>query len=153
MATIPTETHPLLTIPFSAATDFTDLADYCEHVADALIAHDDPTLKMAFYGRLSACLTLLRPTLLDPIPPHLVESLTVDTLPASFPRFEPECTELCGYCLALTQTLTARGLSAETEEQLGWLLYGLTHYFTAEMKAPRWIRTADGVKFIDEVMA
>lgn len=29
------------------------------------------------------------------------------------------------------------------------LLYDLVNYFAAEMKAPRWLRTADGVKFID----
>lgn len=36
---------------------------------------------MALCGRLNVALTLLQPTLLDPVPPHLVESLTVDTLP------------------------------------------------------------------------
>jgi hypothetical protein len=29
------------------------------------------------------------------------------------------------------------------------LLYDLINYFAAEMKAPRWLRTVDGVKFID----
>jgi hypothetical protein len=36
---------------------------------------------------------------------------------------------------------------------LSYLLYDLINYFTAEMKAPRWLRTADCVKFIDEVVA
>ncbi|MBN3125842.1 hypothetical protein [Pectobacterium brasiliense] len=31
------------------------------------------------------------------------------------------------------------------------LLGELVSYFTTGLKAPRWIRTADGVKFIDEV--
>ncbi|WP_189315191.1 hypothetical protein [Pectobacterium peruviense] len=31
------------------------------------------------------------------------------------------------------------------------LLGELVRYFAAGLKAPRWIRTADGVKFIDEV--
>ncbi|AKE12422.1 hypothetical protein [Serratia liquefaciens] len=153
MATTPIQTHPLLAVPFNAATDFTVLADRCENFAATLIENDDPTLKMALCGRLNACLTLLQPTLLDPVPPHLIESLTVDTLPASSPRFDPECTELCRYCLALTQTLAGQGFSSETEKYLSWLLYDLINYFAAEMKAPRWIRTADGVKFIDEVTA
>ncbi len=85
MATTPTQTHPLLTVSFNAATDFTVLASYCETFAETLIENDDPTLKMALCGRLNACLTLLQPTLLDPVPPHLVESLTVDTLPANSP--------------------------------------------------------------------
>lgn len=150
MAMIPAETHPLLAISFNAATDFTVLADHCEKFAETLIENNDPALKMALCGRLNACLTLLQPTLLEPIPPHLVESLTVDTLPASFPRFEPECTELCRYCLALTQTLEGQGFSSETEKQLNCLLYDLINYFAAEMKAPRWLRTASGVKCIDE---
>lgn len=151
MATTLTRTHPLLTIPFSAATDFTVLAEHCETFAETLIDTDDPTLKMALCGRLNACLTLLHPTLLDPIPPHLIESLTVDKLPVTTPRFEPDCTELCHYCLALTQTLAGQGFSSETDKHLSGLLYELIGYFPAEMKAPRWIRTADGVKFIDEV--
>ncbi|MDM2738262.1 hypothetical protein OGY35_23200 [Citrobacter sp. Ct235] len=149
MATTLTPIHPLLAIPFNAATDFTVLANYCENFAETLIENDDPALKMALCGRLNACLTLLQPTLLEPIPPHLIESLTVDTLPATAPRFEPECTELCHYCLALIQTLAGQGFSSETGKYLSWLLYDLINYFAAEMKAPRWLRTTDGVKFID----
>ncbi|ECC1671283.1 hypothetical protein [Salmonella enterica] len=151
MATIPTQTYPLLAVPFNAATDFTVLASHCENFAETLIENDDPTLKMALCGRINTCLTLLQPTLLEPVPLHLVESLTVDTLPAITPRFEPECTELCRYCLAITQTLSGLGFASETEKYLSWLLYDLINYFAAEMKAPRWLRTAGGVKFIDGV--
>ncbi len=151
MATILTQTHPLLAVPFNATTDFTVLASHCETFAETLIESDDPTLKMALCGRINACLTLLQPTLLDPVPPHLIESLTVDTLPATTPRFGPECTEICTYCLALTQTLAGQGFASETEKFLSWLLFDLVSYFAAEMKAPRWLRTADGVKFIDGV--
>lgn len=153
MATIPIQTHPLLSVPFNAATDFTVLASHCENFAETLIESKDLALKMALCDRINACLTLLQPTLLEPVPPHLVESLTVDTLPASSPRFGPECTELCNYCLALTQTLAGQGFSSEMEKFLSWLLFDLVSYFAAEMKAPRWLRTADGVKFIDEVAA
>ncbi|HKS34471.1 MAG TPA: hypothetical protein VJS14_12150 [Enterobacteriaceae bacterium] len=130
MATILTRTHPLLTVPFSATTDFTVLADHCECFAQTLIEDDDPALKMALCGRLIACLTLLQPGLLDPIPAHLIESLTVDVPPEDHPRFVPECTQLCGYCLALTQTLAGQGLASETEKHLSWL------------------RTAEGLKLI-----
>ncbi|ECI0414798.1 hypothetical protein AH332_16165 [Salmonella enterica subsp. salamae] len=153
MATTLTQTHPLLAVPFNASTDFTVLASHCENFAETLIENNDPTLKMALCGRLNACLTLLHPTLLEPVPPHLVESLTVDALPANSPRFEPECTELCRYCLALTQTLAGQGFSSETKKLLSWLLYDLVSYFAAEMKAPRWLRTPDGVKFIDGEVA
>ncbi|SFU06160.1 hypothetical protein SAMN05192562_104360 [Kosakonia arachidis] len=151
MATIPTQTHSLLAVPFNAATDFTVLAGHCETFAETLIESDDPTLKMALCGRINTCLTLLQPTLLEPVPSHLVESLTVDTLPATTPRFAPECTELCRYCLAITQTLAGHGFASDTEKHLSGLLYDLINYFAAEMKAPRWLRTASGVKLIDSV--
>ena len=149
MATTPIHTHQLLAVPFNATTDFTVLASHCENFAETLIESKDIALKMALCGRLNACLTLLQPTLLEPVPPHLIESLTVDTLPANSPQFGPECTELCNYCLALTQTLAEQGFSSEKEKQLSYLLYDLINYFAAEMKAPRWLHAADGVKFID----
>ena len=145
MATIPTQTHPLLAVPFNAATDFTVLAEHCANFAGTLIESNDPTLKMALCGRINASLMLLQPTLLEPVPEHLVESLTVNAPPEDFPRFTPECTELCNYCLALTQTLAGTGLSSETEKYLSWLLFDLLSYFSAEMRAPRWLRTAEGV--------
>lgn len=64
----------LLTVPFSAATDFTVLANHCENFAETLIESNDPTLKMALCGRLNACLTLLQPTLLDPFLPILLKA-------------------------------------------------------------------------------
>lgn len=152
MATTLNQTHPLLNISFNAATDFTVLASHCENFAETLIESNDIALKMALCGRINTCLTLLQPTLLEPVPPHLVES-PVDVVPAESPRFGPECTELCNYCLALTQTLAGQGFSSETEKYLSWLLYDLINYFAAEMKAPRWLRTPDGVKFIDGVAA
>lgn len=87
MATILTQTHPLLAVPFSATTDFTVLAGHCETFAETLIESNDSTLKMALCGRINTCLTLLQPTLLVSVPPHLVASLTVDTLPATTPPF------------------------------------------------------------------
>ncbi|ECI6407083.1 hypothetical protein RM843_003647 [Salmonella enterica] len=141
----------LLFVPFNAATDFTDLADYCARFAETLIETDDPALRLALCGRLHACLALLQPTLNDPIPPHLIESLTVDTLPASSPRFDPEPDLLCEYCLTLEQILTEKTLPPKTEQTLTGLLCELVWYFAATLKAPRWLRTADGVKFIDRV--
>jgi len=72
MATIPTQTHALLSIPFDSTTDFTVLAGHCENLADALLHGADPALRR----RLTYCLGQLRPTLDDAIPPHLIESLT-----------------------------------------------------------------------------
>ncbi|PWC21136.1 hypothetical protein DDT52_06250 [Brenneria roseae subsp. roseae] len=153
MATTLNQTHPLLTVPFSTATDFTVLADHCEKCADTQAESYDPVLKMALCGRLAAGLALLKPGLSDPIPPHLIDSLTVDTLPTNSPRFAPDADTLCDYCFTLTQLLLCRMFPPQAEEQLRWLLAELVDYFASELKAPRWIRTADGVKCIDEEAA
>ncbi|EAO2688100.1 hypothetical protein E2X65_23825 [Salmonella enterica] len=153
MATILNQTHPLLTIPFNVGTDFTTLADYCDHLTEALIETDDPTLRLVLCKRLTTCLTLLRPTLNDPIPPHLFDRLTVDTQPASTPRFEPDSEVLCDYCLALAQLLTENAPPPKMAQTLTGLLADLVWYFADDMRAPRWIRIASGVKRIDEVIA
>ncbi|MRT58393.1 hypothetical protein GJV11_19980 [Enterobacteriaceae bacterium RIT693] len=154
MATIPTQTHPLLSVPFNADTDFTVLADHCKTLAETQAECHDPALKMALCGRLSAALMLLKPGLNDPVPPHLQDGLTVDVLPETSPCFAPDADTLCDYCHTLAQLLLCRMVSPQMEEELRWLLSELTEYFTAEMKAPRWVRTAGGdVKAIDEVVA
>ncbi|EFB2826085.1 hypothetical protein [Escherichia sp. 93.0816] len=63
---------------------------------------------------------------------------------------------LCGRlhaCLALLQLLLERPAEPKTEQTLTGLLCELVWYFTEGLKAPRWLRTADGVKFISEVAA
>lgn len=132
---------------------FTVLAEHCKQFAETLIESDDPALRLALCGRLVACLSLPRPTLIDPIPPHLVESLTTDTLPASSTHFDPGSELLCDYSLTLAQLLTGRALLPKMEQTLTGLLCELVWCFAAELKAPRWVRTTDGVKFIDEVTA
>lgn len=148
MATTPTQTHPLLDIPFSATTDFTVLADHCERFADTLIESDDPAITLALCGRLTACLALLKSTLNAPVPPHLIESLTVDSVPATRSYFEPDTELLCDYCITLAQLVTGRALSQEAEQTLMGLLTELVWLFSAELKAPRWIRTENGVESI-----
>ena len=149
MATTPTQTHSLLNTPFSATTDFTVLAERCERFADTLLESDDPTLKLALCGRLTACLALLKSTLNAPVPPHLIESLTVDVLPVTQPCFEPDTESLCDYCITLAQLITERSLSLEVERTLIGLLAELVWFFSAELKAPRWVRTENGAESIE----
>ncbi|XBS71863.1 hypothetical protein ABK905_10445 [Acerihabitans sp. KWT182] len=151
MATIPIQIHALLSIPVDSTTDFTVLAGHSENLADALLHRDDPALRAALCRRLAYCLGLLRPTLNDTIPTHLIESLTVDELPTHSPRFEPDADLLCDYSRALARLLTERTLSAEMEPVLAGLMFELVSYLADELRAPRWIRTADGVKFIEEL--
>ncbi|HFO8514310.1 TPA: hypothetical protein ACHK2L_004216 [Escherichia coli] len=149
MATTLTSECNLLAVPFSAATDFTDLVDYCDRCAETLIECHDPALKTALCGRLNTCLSLLQPTLNEPIPPHLIHGFITNVLPDVSPGFEPDAGSLCDYCLALTQVLNGRSLLPETEKTLTGLLCELVWYFAADLNAPRWIRTADGIKVID----
>ncbi|WP_213991171.1 hypothetical protein [Sodalis sp. dw_96] len=150
MANTPIQTYQLIPLPFSSATDFTVLADYCEHYAESLLENSDPAQRQGLCCRLAACLDLLQPTLEDPIPPHLIDSLTVDDLPLTSPRFEPDSDLLCGYCLVLVRLLTERVVLPQMEKILTGLLFDLVSYLADELRAPRWIRNDDGVKFIEE---
>lgn len=42
MATTPIQTHPLLAVPFNAATDFTVLASHCENFAEPCLKTTTP---------------------------------------------------------------------------------------------------------------
>ncbi|MEQ5169347.1 hypothetical protein ABN211_11520 [Proteus terrae] len=152
MATIPNPIHPLLITHFDLTTDFTTLVDYCDKFVDALINSEELSIKMALCCRLNVCLTLLQSTLDEPIPPHLVKCFITNKTPPSLPRFDFECTELCQHCITLTQFLAELGFSNEKGKSLIWLLNDLINYFVAEMRAPRWLRTLNGVEPLDKVM-
>ena len=145
MTTPPNFSHTLFTTPFDHTIDFTELADNCERFVDVLVECDDPAQKMALCGRLSACLALLQPTLLEPVPEYLKASLTVDDLPLDVPVFEPEVDQLGRYCQLLTQMLLARTLSASNERVAGDLLQDLVGFYSDTLKAPRWLRTKEGI--------
>jgi hypothetical protein len=145
MAITPTLESTLFTVPFTSTTDFTELADNCERFAEVMVECDDPAQKMALCGRLSACLALLQPTLLDPVPESLIASLTVEDLPASVPAFEPEADQLGEYCQALAQLLLSGALTMETQRTVSDLLHELVCYFAGMLKAPRWLKTEYGL--------
>ena len=145
MATTPLFSHSLFTLPFSHATDFTELADNCERFVEGLVECHDPVEKLAICARLSACLALLQPTLTEPVPQHLQASLTVETLPTRTPLFEPEPDQMGRYCQLLTHLLMSKTLSDEMERVAGDLLQDLVGYFVDTLKAPRWLKTEDGV--------
>ena len=128
------------TTPFDHTTDFTALADNCERFVDVLVECDDPAQKMALCGRLSACLALLQPTQLEPVPEYLKASLTVDDLPLDVPVFEPEVDQLGRYC-----QLLAHSLSESDERVAGDLLQDLVGFYSDTLKAPRWLRTKEGI--------
>ena len=145
-------TQDLLNIPFTQDTDFTVLAEHCEIFAQTLVDCDDAAEKLALCGRLSACLALLQPTMNDPVPPELMDTLTINDLPASLPAFEPDGDQLAYYCQSLTQLLLSRSLPVEMARAMEDLLCELVNYLSAMMKAPRWINTPEGRVLIDDIL-
>lgn len=142
MATTPV--HALLTTPFNHTTDFTELADNCERYTEVLVKSDDPAEKLALCGRLASCLALLKPTLNEPIPQHLVAFLTLDSLPEPAREFAPETQALCGYCQTLTQLTLSGMLTRDQQRVIDDLLFELVGVFSDRLKAPRWLRTEQG---------
>ncbi|TCL07322.1 hypothetical protein [Sodalis ligni] len=150
MATIPTQNRALFSSPLSSTTDFTVLTNHCEQFAEILLESSNPAQRQLLCAKMAHCLALLQSTMGNPIPPHLVERLTVDEPPSSSPRFEPESDLLCEYCQVLVRLLTDRTISQDMEPTIIGLLFELVNYLADELRAPRWIRTADGVKIIEE---
>lgn len=83
--------------------------------------------------------------MLEPVPEYLKASLTVDGLPLDVPAFEPEVDQLGSYCPLLTQLLLARSLSESDERVAGDLLQSLVGLYSGMLKAPRWLRTNEGI--------
>lgn len=145
MATTLSFFHSQAGTPFIPVPDFIVQAEACERLADALAESADPLHSKALCDRLHASLLQLEPTLLEPIPEHLADGFTANTFPIDIPRFEPDCTDLCRYCLTLTALLSGRESVPEAGNVLRDLLCELTRYFVDEMEAPRWVRMGDCV--------
>lgn len=143
-----TTSNALFTTPFDHNTGFTELADNCQRYCEALVEETDPARKIALCGRLASTLALLRPMLLEPLPEHLQERLTLDVFPERVPAFHAESDQLCRYCEVITQLLIGGALAPEPARVMGDLLFELTGYFADQLKAPRWLRTEAGVALL-----
>lgn len=93
---------------------------------------------------MRACLALLQPTLTEPVPEYLKESLTVEEIPLHVPAFEAEADQVGHYCLVLTQLIMSGSLADEAERVISDLLHDLVGYYADTLKAPRWLRTEEG---------
>lgn len=67
-------------------------------------------------------------------------------LPLCSPVFEPESDQLGRYCQLLTQMLLAHSLSESDERVAGDLLQDLVRFYSDMLKAPRWLRTEEGLE-------
>ena len=143
-----TTSNALFTTPFDCHTDFIDLADNCQRYCEALVEETNPARKIALCGRLASTFALLRPMLLEPIPEHLQERLTVDRFPEREPVFNTESDQHCRYGEEITQRLISGALTPESARVMGDLLFELTGYFADQLKAPRWLRTEAGIALL-----
>ncbi len=66
-------------------------------------------------------------------------------VPTRFPLFEPETDQMGRYCQLLTHLLMSKTLSDDMERVAGDLLQDLVGYFADTLKAPRWLKTEDGM--------
>jgi hypothetical protein len=148
MATTVNQTYPHMTNHSQAHPEFTDLARDCDEFALMLIDNKNAAERRVICQFLQTSLEKLRPTLNDPIPPHLMDAFTVETLPERVPCFEPDTDQLCDYCLALSELLNEEALPSAMEKALRGLLCELVWFFAEELNAPRWLKTADGIKAI-----
>lgn len=149
MATILSFTHSCPGTPFTPVPNFIEQAQSCQHIVNTLAESIEPAQRQTLSHKLYARLAQLQPGLLDPIPECLVDSFSVAKLPANPPRFEPDCTDLCRYCMAVSAVLGEHEESGKTEIALRDLLCELADYFVAEMMAPRWVRETPGADKIN----
>lgn len=147
MATILSFTHSQSGTPFTPVPNFIEQARACEQIVNMLAESVEPVQRQALSHKLYARFAQLQPGLLDPIPECLLDHFAADTLPANPPRFEPDCTDLCRYCMALSAVLGEREEAGKTENALRDLLCELIDYFVAEIMAPRWVRET-AIKFV-----
>lgn len=144
----------LLKMPLGTTMDLFQMLDCCQNLVDALIDTSDNQSRMALCGRLYAALMVLEVLLKAPLPGYLIERLTVEKAEEEGCHcpLPTDSETLRGYCAALTLLLLQRQQMPEQEEQLTGLLYELTGVLNADLRAPRFVRTADGITMISRVI-
>ncbi|MDW8845085.1 hypothetical protein SD961_04130 [Erwinia sp. MMLR14_017] len=137
----------LLKMPIGTTMDLFQILDCCQSLVDALIETDDNNNRMALCGRLYAALKVSEVVLKAPLPASLIERLTADVAEA-----EDYCCPLSAdsetlreYCAALTLLLLQHQQPPEQEEQIAGVLYELIGVLNEDLKAPRFVRTTDGL--------
>ncbi len=141
----------LLKKPQGAAMDLFQILDICQQYVDSLIENDNHTECMALCGRLLAGLEVLKSVLKAPLPDHLIEQLTLKDSETSDYRtyLSTDSETLCEYCTALTIVLLNHQDLPDQREQMIAILYELIYVLAEDLKAPRFVRVAGGLKMIE----
>ncbi|MBV7406880.1 hypothetical protein [Enterobacter sp. ENT03] len=134
----------LLNMPIPATADLFQVADLCSEFVIKLVESDDPAESLALCGRLSHALTALRQLCDEDLPPHLLESLTVDEPPAPcVPDCWVDSNVLVEYAQGLTQALLSRVLAGSVTVPLTGLLHDLVILLTEYLRQPHIRRESD----------
>ncbi|MDI6478055.1 hypothetical protein [Cronobacter dublinensis] len=137
--------HTLCEGPITAEMDFFTLATLCDETVSELIECKDATLFLALAGRLALMLESLAAALDRPVPEHLYDSLTTESLPSEVPFcIGSDAQMLSRYCQALNMALISRALVPETAKPLTGLLFDLVHHLGEFVRAPCFVRTGEG---------
>lgn len=129
-----------ITSPLTTDLDLFQIADLCESYAAELVECYDDAYRVALCGRLACCLDVLACELDNPLPSHLIERLTVDTLPAERQETTPDSDLICENSHALTQALLTCALTPTVTRQLCGLLFDQITMLVEDLKAPRFAR-------------
>jgi hypothetical protein len=145
------EITALLKLPVSPALDLFQIMDRCLCYVDALIENDSTTERMALCGRLFAGLEVLKGLLEHPLPDYLIARLTVDEVQyvGCLSPLTADSDTLCGYCSGLTLVLLSQLHPTDLSDQLIEMLFDMLHVLVDDLKAPRFIRTSNGLAMID----
>lgn len=140
----------LLKIPLGATHDLFQVLDVCRHYIDELTETNNHAEYMALCGRLLAGLNVLRVVLNHPLPPHLIEQLTVkEGSHVEFRSpFSTDSERVCGYCASLTMLLLNQQVSLYQQEHITEMLYEVFSMLAEDLKAPRFVRTETGLAML-----
>ena len=141
----------LLKKPQGAAMDLFQVLDICQQYAEGLIENENHTECMALCGRLLAALEVLKSVLKAPLPDHLIEQLTLKETETSDYRtpLTTDSETLREYCTALTIVLLNQQEPPEQREQMIGMLYEIIYVLAEDLKAPRFVQVAGGLKMIE----
>ncbi|WP_435928940.1 hypothetical protein [Dryocola sp. BD613] len=138
-----TNTTPAVTNPSPVymTLDLFELLEICETLADELIECPNPARQQVLYMRLADYLEAMELELEKPLPPYLIERLTVETLIHTHPQHIAGDSELLRqYCCALTRVLRNCSLSSEVRLALNGLLFELVNMLIEDLLAPRFAK-------------
>lgn len=136
--------YKTLLMPIPAGADLFEIADVCAALVVEMIDSEDAAETLALCGRLSHALDALNKRCDAGLPPHLLERLTADELPAVC---VPECWSdsdlMLGYAQGLTQALLSCTLPFTVTEQLTGLLHDVVLLLVEYLQQPYLKRGAD----------